>query len=239
MTEKVSDEMLMAYVDGELGADTVEHVRVAIAADPALAQRASDLRHSRDLAREAYDDVISERPPERLVTALRRRRSPQIAPLLAVPFAARMALPLAAALVLVAGLGGYLAGQVTEPGRSHLLGGAVLAEAVANLRPGEIRELRIGGVPVVLTGLATYEVEGGICRTFEANSLSEGTVRGVGCGYGDAWHVGAAVAVAPGNGFAPASSGAAMALDAYLDALDARGPLDPDAENRLRQQPPR
>ena len=234
MTEKVSDEMLMAYVDGELGAETADAIGREIEADPMVARRMRGFRDSRAQARAAYDDVMTGDAPPRLVEALAGKRRPDAAQSHTRSFVGSMALPLAACVAIVAGLGGYLAGRVTNPVDSGLLGGASLAEALATMRTGEGRDLLIAGEAAQLTVLAAYEVDGGLCRAFEARTNADEGIRGIGCGYGGTWNVDVAVAVDGGDAFIPASSGAAAVLDAFLDAVDASGPLAPDEESRSR-----
>ena len=63
---------------------------------------------------------------------------------------------------------------------------------------------------------------------FEAAAATSQGMRGIGCSFGEAWHVDLAVALpATGGNFAPAASGPAASLDAYLDALGARGRSTP------------
>ncbi len=231
MTEKVTDEMLMAFVDGELDADAADDVRRAMAADPSLERRADSFRTSRELAREAFGKVIAETVPERLVTSVMARGSGEGASA-SRPGKFRTAVPIAAAVALAAGLGGYLLGQIGTPGDTQILGGPVLAQAVGDTLSGEQRSIRVDGQEVSVSVLATYAVEGGLCRTFEATPAVSDAVRGVGCRFGETWHIEVAVAMPDTTGFAPAGAGGVASLDAYLDALGAEGPLGPDEEAR-------
>jgi hypothetical protein len=235
MTEEPSDMMLMAYADGELDARAAESLRQAIAADAALAWRAERFRRSRDRSRQAYADVLAEPPPERLIAAIMRDRPAAASGAGTASLARHLALPIAASLMLLAGLGGYLAGRNTAtPQGADLLGGPALAEAVGALLTGKEKTVSIGGAPVRLGVLATYEVEGGLCRSFEAHGAAGEAVRGLGCRFGAGWHVDFAVSVPSGGGVIPAGSGPVASLDAYLDALGARGPLDREAERGTR-----
>jgi hypothetical protein len=232
MSEKVSDEMLMAFVDGELEPQAAEEVARAIAAEPGLAQRADAFRTSRGLARDAFAPVMAEPVPERLVdTIMQRHAGESAAP--GRPGLLRSALPLAAAVALAAGLGGYLLGQAAvAPDAAPLLGGPALAEAIGATPSGEQRTVRIAGRDVSVRVLAAYAVDGGLCRTFEAVAAASEATRGIGCRFGEAWHVDVAVAMPDTTGFAPAGAGGLASLDAYLDALGAEGPLGPDEEAR-------
>jgi anti-sigma factor RsiW len=233
MSDKVSDEMLMAFVDGELEAQAFEEVARAVAADPALAQRADAFRTSRDAAREAFGPVMAEPVPGRLVDAILQRNPGDHAASRRRGLM-RSALPLAASVALAAGLGGYLLGRAAAPDASPLLGGPALADAVGTTPAGEQRTVRIAGRDVAVTALADYAVDGGLCRTFEAVPAASDAARGIGCRFGETWHIDIAVALPDGNGFTPASSASVASLDAYLDALSAEGPLGLDEETRRR-----
>lgn len=218
MMEPVSDEMLMAYVDGELPADTADRIRREIEATPALARRMQAFRESRSVARAAYDAVLAAPPPERLVKAIRPGRNAR-APDRSI--VARAALPIAACLVLIAGAGGYLAGRSAGPAGGDLLGGPELAGIVASLPVGETRDADIDGEAVSVTVFAEYDAGGDVCRVFEARATGTG-VRGVGCDFQGSWSVEVAVAVSGEDALTPASAAATAVLDAYLDSIGAR-----------------
>jgi anti-sigma factor RsiW len=67
--QKHSDEALVAYLDGELGADERAHVEAWLDADPAVRGRLIALAGSATLLRSAFADVASEPVPERLLAA--------------------------------------------------------------------------------------------------------------------------------------------------------------------------
>lgn len=69
----VSDELLMAYVDGELDAAQRAAVEHAIAADPQLAGRVRHHQALRRQVRGAFDPVLSEPVPDRLLAVLRKQ----------------------------------------------------------------------------------------------------------------------------------------------------------------------
>ncbi|MGF1621185.1 MAG: anti-sigma factor family protein [Rhodomicrobiaceae bacterium] len=237
MTEKPSDTTLMAYADGELDASTAESVRKAIATDAELGQRLDQFHRSRALARQAYAGLMAAPPPDRLIAAIMNEPRHAASSPENSSSVRRFALPIAASLVMIAGLGGYLAGQnVTQRQGADLLGGPVLAEAVGALLTGEEREISIGGAQVRLGVLATYEVDGGICRSFEARGGPDDAMRGLSCRFGAGWHVDLAVSAPPAGGVTPAGTGPVASLDAYLDALNARGPLDREAERNTRER---
>jgi len=69
--QKPSAEHLIAYLDGELDAATSSEVAAAIAADPALAREAQALAETSAVLRAAFDDVLHEPVPERLLSVAR------------------------------------------------------------------------------------------------------------------------------------------------------------------------
>ena len=64
-----SDEIVMAYVDGELGDATRAALELAMTTDPDLAQRVARHRELRRRVQGAFDPVLAEPVPERLLAA--------------------------------------------------------------------------------------------------------------------------------------------------------------------------
>jgi hypothetical protein len=224
MMEKVTDEMLMAFVDGETDAATAAMVEKALAADPGLALRAQDFRRSKALLRDAFGDVRREPVPEALLAAV--VRADQAGTIVAFPYRhkLRFALPLAASLAVAFGVAGYFVGQTT-PDTDDLLGHAAIADALGETVSGDSRTLKLASGDALLRTLATYRIEGGICRSFDLSG-SDIALTGVGCDRGAGWNVDLTVAQASNNGlYAPASGAALSSIDAYLDALEASAAL--------------
>ena len=67
----VSDEMLMAYVDGELDGENRAAVERAMAADTEVAARIATHRALRGKLRAAYGPILEEPVPEQLIDAVR------------------------------------------------------------------------------------------------------------------------------------------------------------------------
>jgi anti-sigma factor RsiW len=68
----LSEEVLMAYADGELDAKTRDEVEAAMAADPQVARRVAEHEALRSRLRVSFDKVLDETVPERLLAAARR-----------------------------------------------------------------------------------------------------------------------------------------------------------------------
>lgn len=228
MTEpmEVTDEMLMAHIDGELDAPTSKAVAAAIAADPALAERARAFASSAEAARTAFADILSAPPPKRLVKTVREGARMETI----VPFPkrgwVRAALPLAACVVLAIGVGGgYLLGRSQVPTSDAFAETAAIASTIATLPAGAPIPLGNGQ----LTVLGSYPIDQGLCRSFALDAPGE-SLSGVACDRGAGYQVEMALAGAPAGGFAAASDRVAASIDAYLTSVGAGSPLGPDEE---------
>ena len=71
MMSKLSDEKLIAYLDGELPESERDEIAHALEHDAELARRAAGLTESAALLRAAFDEVLREPLPERLIAAAR------------------------------------------------------------------------------------------------------------------------------------------------------------------------
>ncbi len=233
MTEKVTDEMLMAFVDGETDEGTRAAIERALAADAALAARAERFRASRLLLKEAFGDARQEEVPPALIEAALGRRGNVVA--WPGRMRVRVALPLAASLLLVAGASGYLAGRAGTGGGDPL-GRAAIEEALSATRSGERRSIAFAGEAARFETLATYRVPGGFCRSFDVTG-SRSSLTGVGCDRGGGWTVElTAERGSGGDTYAPASGAALQSVDAYLDALGVSDPLTADEEAGIQRR---
>lgn len=222
MSGKVTDEMLMAYVDGELDPATHREVERAVAADAALKARADEFRASKALAREAFADIM-ERPVRDDLMRLLSAPEPKAARMVSWWRSQWALVPFAAAIAVAAGVGGYLAGQGGQPASGGGLGNAALIALIGETAGGEERAL---GSSTYRT-LGTYRVAGGECRIFEVfGEEVGGAMRGVGCDRGQGWGIDIAAMQGDPSGITPASQEALASIDAYLDALEAEGPIE-------------
>lgn len=231
----VSDEMLMAFVDGELDAATAQSVAKAIAQDETLAERVAMFEDTRRLTGEALRGTLSEPVPQRLLDAA-RGAAPRGDTVVAFPqhkARARFTAPLAMAASLVLAVGiGYVAGTSGSGSSSTgLIADGRVAAALSEIPAGETRPLPLDDLNASLSTVGTFRVGDGYCRTFR---LDEGarSVGGVGCERDGAWTIDLAVVqpAATDGTYLPASESALGSIDAYLDAVGAEGPLSPDEE---------
>ena len=232
----VSDEMLMAYADGELDADSAAAVARAIQADPALALRAEQFSKSRVIARAAFAEILSQPVPDRLVQAALRsddRAGPAYDRRRAF---GPMALPLAASLSLAIGLGGglWFAESFLPNNDGFFRDADTIAVQLASQPSGQAISIGAGTASAQLTILGSYRIAEGVCRSYRLSTAQDAIV-GVGCDRGGGFETEiAVVAGTVGAGsFSPASDYAASSLGGYLDSLEAEGPLTVEEEASL------
>jgi anti-sigma factor RsiW len=227
---KVTDEMLMALADGELDREMALDVRRSAEADPALAVRLAEFERTRRLAKQAFDGVLEEPVPLRLVAAMGRGvpRQKQAARRVWLPIGAAIAASAAAfalGMVLTSGL-------QRGPGP---LDEKELASLLQTVPSGETRS--VGAESFEATG--SFAVPDGVCRGFllSGASRSGSAWHGVGCQHDGRWELEILVAgrAADGESYSPASDRAAESIGAFLDALGAGAPLGADAERRLME----
>jgi len=138
---KPSEEQLIAYLDGELAEDERAAVALALEEDAELRDRAARLTESAALLRAAFDEVVREPVPDRLIAAARGAASAGAS---VVPFGARLrrhigdrrwwiGVPVAASLaglLVGAGLGFFAADETvvtaTKPADANLASGSWL-----------------------------------------------------------------------------------------------------------------
>jgi len=146
--QKRSDDCLVAYLDGELEAAEQREVAGWLDSDPAARRQLAALAESAELVRHAFDEVLHEPLPERLIAAARGEAGavgirPRILPFKrrlggerpAPRRRWRLGLPVAASLVglLVGGGATYLGvGKLPAGGVGGGAGQPALEAAVAN-----------------------------------------------------------------------------------------------------------
>jgi hypothetical protein len=244
----ITDEMLVAFADGEADRETAERIEAALEEDEALASRLEAFVTTRAVLKRAFDHVAREPVPDRLTafvmsngqaTAAPKRTG--IAPALrraAERWSGARGWSMAAALALTVGLGGYLAGyrQGGAPEQGGAFGvlaaaGKVLGESLEILPDGATLAFGNGQHKGEIVLRESYRTRQGYCRTFGVTEAKTG-LGGVACRTQDGWRM--EVAIAEGEtigGFAPAS-GVARALDVFLDAAEAEDPLSADAVSK-------
>lgn len=228
---EIEDEMLMAYADGELDAETAARVEAALEQDETLAERLGMFLSTRSTLKAAFDPPAPVSPQLEAAVRAMAAPAPQVVALSARRFNRAVWVPAAAAacLALAAGLGaGWgLRGPSTPTGTAPQLALADgAAAALAALPSGQSADLQGGHR---LTVVASFEdAAGTLCREI-AQDGAGGSVLAVACKAGAGWELRFALAAGTGAaGYQPAS--APEALDAWLAATGAGAPLPPEAE---------
>jgi surface antigen len=241
------DETLMRFADGTLDEETTMRLEQALEADEALALRIERLDRSRAILKEAFDPILREPVPERLTRAAfgrpaedRPASAEAARPAAKRPAMARFGLPLAAALALVAALGGYLGGRIGGQDAAPAGAMATLSAAERTLvaalseAPDGVRAAWGGaGLGGDVEIRDSYRTQNGFCRSFGVSQDGTPAFAGLACRTPAGWRTEVVVAeAAAGDGFAPAGD-RLRAIDTFLDATAAGEPLD---ETAVREQ---
>lgn len=217
----ITDEMLMAYVDGELPEAQRMAVDSAIAADPALFERLEAHRRLRARVFGAFAGVIDEPVPERLARAV---SSPNV-----VGLARRRSLPpwaaMAATLVV-----GVMAGLAVPRGPQVTLGPDMTAR-------GELAgalDKQLASAPTdsaIRVGL-TFRSADSYCRTFTQPAMA-----GLACRERDGWKVRMAVTrdARPASDYRMAGADTPPEVLEAAEAMMVGEPLDANAEAAARE----
>lgn len=236
----ISNETLLAYVDGELDVDARAEVDAAIAADPALAARVDAARALRRTLAAAYDPVLDEPLPPRLLAAAAADRERKVADLDATRKTRRLrAAPAAwgwqqwggmAAALMIGVVAGRMPWLAPEPdddivaAAERLVARGRLAQALST----QLASTQAADEPVKI-GLSYLSRSGAYCRTFALRGAG-----GLACRQGDDWALRVLTQdAAPAAGSGDLRMAASPVPPALLQLVeqDIQGaPLDADAE---------
>jgi hypothetical protein len=245
----ISDEILMAYADGELDAATRANVEAAMQADPEIRKRVARHRALRETMRGAFSAVLDEPVPDRLIQAARgQTAAPKsaVVDLSVAKEAARrkksaapprwQSAAMAASLLLGLGLG-FLAwhgpvGALIQPGAGGgLIAAAALAEALSNQLSDDRSQLG-----VAVAGLSFRDKSGDYCRTFSLTGSAASS--GLACHEGADWRIKALAqlphAAANSGNFRTAGSADSPAIRAAVEGSIDGEPLDRAGEIAAR-----
>ena len=237
-----SDEIVMAYVDGELGDAPRAALELAMTTDPDLAQRVARHRELRKRVQGAFDPVLAEPVPERLLAAAKgmaaNTRDGNIVARKRIP-ARDWGWPqwgaIAASLIL-----GVLVAPLLrhEPGEEPLgiRDGKVLASGALAHALSEQLAFNQAADASVHIGISFLSRHGDYCRTFMLREKS--TIAGLACRDGGGWRLEALAAMDhPTSGSAeyqPAASSLPPAIEQSVDELIVGDPLDAKSEAAAR-----
>jgi len=238
----LSDEILMAFADGELDDAMAATVDEAMRSDPAILARVADFVRSRRIARGAFlADIAPAASPELERAVLAQIHAvegePPAAEPAPVPLAprhtdrwSRRMLPLAASLAaLIAGGFGYAVGMRSGPRADHASLVAALEspgvtarlDQVASGQEQDVAGRRLRVISTVRMG------NGNLCREFELKREAR-KADAVACRENDGWAVTFAVMSSDGTGYTPADGG--DLISTYLQNAGAGAPLTGEDE---------
>jgi negative regulator of sigma E activity len=239
-----SNEVLMAYADGELDTATREQVQDAINKDPEIARRVASHQALRDALRSGFDPVLGERVPDRLIAAARSRApAPAPAESKVVPlfrsrtpvrpwpkWAALAASFVLGALALQFGTSLLKPGSITER-NGQLLASGALRQALSNQLAGP----QTGAAPVQI-GVSFRSKGGHYCRTFQLRETT--SLAGLACNEAGNWNleIVARAEAAPADNpqYRPAGSSLPPAVIQAVDDNIVGEPLDAQSEASAR-----
>ena len=234
----VTDEELMAYVDGELDAARLESLRLEIAASADLSRRVAEQRALRDRLHRAFDPALHEPVPARLTEqtvrarvvefgSSTRRRPTRVAWL--------SGLALAAGIVL-----GIALPQLARESPEIVASGADVAAggALADTLSQRLASEQSASDPIRL-GVSFVAKSGEYCRTF-ISQHGDVALAGMACRQGATWRIDAlqSVSIVPevSNGYRQAATSLPpLVLRAAEDSM-AGDPLDAVGEAAARDQ---
>jgi anti-sigma factor RsiW len=236
----ITDEMLMAYADGQLAAAEASDVERALAEDEGLAARVAMMADARMAVKNSYRSAPPV--PEALEARVRamveadaaRRQAPVASNVVDLAARRRVVpfwqLPLAAGLALAVGAGSVWLATQQDRGGLQVAGltDTAIIQALGTLPSGEAVELGNGAR---MAAVSTFRDEADrLCREFEHESVGAGTVVAVACRDNASWDLRFAIAAgaAETDGYAPASS--LETLDAYMLSTGAGAPLSAEDE---------
>ena len=237
----VSDEMLMAYADGEADDATRTLIEAVMRDDPEIGRRVARHQALRRAVQGAFAEVLDEPVPQRLVAAARGAAAGNVVDLARAREGAGKRLrrwqPAAMAASLMLGLAlGYLGWRGSNPlvtTNGELVAGAGLADALST----QLSSDRTPG-RVAITGLSFRAKSGDYCRTFSLTGTHSSS--GLACREGGSWKI-KLLAQSPqtppsASTFRPAASADSPAVRAAVEESIDGEPLDQAGEIAARRK---
>jgi anti-sigma factor RsiW len=196
----LSDETLMAYVDGELDEHARGEVEAAMLSNPDIAARVARHQALRKRVHFAFERVVDERVPDRLVAAVRGAPAPtrenNVIPLRrkqsrqhwSWPEWTSIAASLGAGAVLSFLFMHYSDVQPITSRNGRLFANGALAQALSDQLAGTQSATAAGSprTPVQI-GVSFRDKSGDYCRTFALSDAS--ALAGLACHSGGGWRV--------------------------------------------------
>jgi hypothetical protein len=240
---RYTDEMLMAFVDGELDAALRAEIEQALGHDKALAERVARQRRLRKLLADTYDPVLDEPIPARLQQAL----APDAgrAPVRAAALGPRLldglrmlltpqAMAMAACVMFGVAIG---VGLRSPSGLFDQVDGRLMARGAL----AQALDERLGSEPAsgnaVRLGVSFASRQGSYCRSFALPG--RGGLAGLACRADGGWQVDLLANAPASSGSAAYRTAATELPPELLRAVDERiegSALDAEGERQARQR---
>ena len=246
-----SDDILMAYADGELEPETRGELERAMVGDASLRDRVAALQAQRERLKAAYAPVLDEAMPDRL-SALLEVPTPAPTPTPALAAATVVSLDaaraarsprralsswaqwggMAASVALGVLIGTNLTRGGADPSIAVQNGQLVAGGAIGQALSTQLASEPVAAAPVAVQ-LSFVDKDGSFCRSFSTDAVA-----GVACRQGEAWAVQTLVAAErqPTGAMRQAASPLPRAV---LDAVDQRidgAALDARREKQARDR---
>jgi hypothetical protein len=237
----ITDQLLMAYVDGELSPDLAALILERLTNEPELLERLEEHQRLRGELSALYEPVIGEPLPASLTELIAREgvagARTWTAPARGFDFdrlwnAWPMVASAAAAALVGLGLSEVLHARdpLARSPDGRIMASGSLARSLEN-------DLAPGATGSDAKILASFEDRSGqYCRVFQTGGGHED---GVACKNGGRWLIVAlanATGSAPAQGYRQASSALAASIATAVDELQASNAMSPDQERRARTE---
>ncbi|HEV7135948.1 MAG TPA: hypothetical protein VGN43_04900 [Steroidobacteraceae bacterium] len=235
-----SDEMLMAYADGELDAAARSAIEAAMASDPQIARRVAQHSALRNRFRSAFDRILDEPVPPRLLMPASGVTGTVRGKVVPLRQPRQWAWPqwtaIAASLIVGVIVGGLAMLRARAPDVVAMTGGQALAAgSLAHALSDQLAGSRSSASSVGI-GVSFRSKSGQFCRTFVLRQPA--ALAGLACRAPQGWQIGvlARTELAGGNsgGYRQAASAMPPAVIAAVGNQTAGEPLDARAEAAAR-----
>jgi hypothetical protein len=239
MTMKLSDEMLMAYADGELDLVARAEIEAAMARDPEVARAVERHRATAAQIRGAYDGVLAEPVPERLAALVAGKGDAPIVNLAARRSSRRLEagplrLPAWAAMAASLAVGLFVGMLVMrEPAAPFAsVDGALVARGELDAALDSQLASTSADASTVRVGFSFRNRAGDYCRTFQMQR--DASLAGLACRSGEAWQLQVLAAAPAREGEVQPAAAMPIAVLRAVDAAIEGEPLDAAAETAAR-----
>ena len=237
----LSEETLMAYVDGELDRPTREQIAKAVAADPEVARRVAAHQAVRGTLRAAFDPVLKEPVPARLLSLVQAAptasKPAQVLSFRARPVPQRSWVQwtsLAASFVLGAIVWQVALRMSSSDPLTAKHGEITASGTLERALDGQLAANQDGSGAVQI-GLSFLSKQGSYCRTFRVRGAADAA--GLACRGSQAWTVQVLThepTSQPPGQYRQAASDMPPAVVAAVAEAIAGEPLDAPAEARAQ-----